>query len=434
MFRRLAECLIVSFLWLPLSASASVINELSVLIEQGKSKQAYQLSLEHIDAFEGDPAFDLQYGTAAIDSGEISEGVFALERVRFLDPDNAIATLELARGYYLLAQYEKAKQLFKQVQHLSPPTAVKKRIQQYLSLIDQKTTIPPTQFNNFVELWAGYDSNINSGPSDQTTVVTLNDNALGRSDPYQQLRIGANIDHAYHPDRSLLFGMNADMRFYESEDEQNYRNVSFNGGHLWKNDNEQYLLNFILQNYSLDNEDYRTLTGINGVWSKQISNNSLMKAFVGINSLSYDVQSWKDAKQVNVGANYLLAGDGRWSPLYFAGAFVGVEDPETQGVLADGQVDRLFYGGNIGVQLTPLKDLSITPVLTYQASNYEGLDWIYNIKRKDDFAMFNLNLEWVLRPSWTLLANYSFTKAGSNIELYDYDREQVMLGMRYNFK
>lgn len=434
MFRRLSECLVVSLLWLPLSVSASVINELSVLVEQGKSKQAYLLSLEHIETFEGDPAFDLQYGTAAIDSGEVSEGVFALERVLFLEPNNAIATLELARGYYLLGQYKKAELLFKQVQRLDPPITVQNRIQKYLSIIDKKTSIPPTKFNNFIELWAGYDSNINSGPGDQTTVVTLSDTALGRSDPYQQLRVGANIDHAYRPDRSLMFGMNADLRYYESEDEQNYRNISFNAGHLWKNDNEQYLLNFVLQNYNLDNDDYRTLSGISGVWSKQLSNNSLMKLFAGVNSLSYDTQAWKDAKQINVGANYLLAGEGNWSPLYFAGAFIGVEDPESPGILADGQVDRVFYGGNLGVQLTPFKDLNITPALTYQVSQYAGVDWIYNIKRKDDFAMFNLNLEWVLKPSWTLLANYSFTKAGSNIELYDYDREQVMLGMRYNFK
>ncbi len=434
MFRRLSGYLTIGLLCLPLTVEANATSELSDLIEQGKYKQAYQLSLRHLADLEGDPAFDLQYGIAAIDSGEISEGVFALERVRFLEPQNALATLELARGYYLLEQFEKAKLLFEQVRKLNPPIEVQVRIQKFLALMDKKTTVPPTKFNSFVELWAGYDSNINSGPGGQTNIVTLSDNALGRGDPYYQLRAGANIDHAYRPDKSLTFGVNADLRYYDTESEQDYKNISFNGGHLWKADTEQYLINFMFQQYQLANEDYRTLIGVNGVWSKQLSTHSLVKAFVGMNNLNYQTQTWKDANQFNVGANYLFAGEGSWSPLYFAGGFVGSEDPKVSGVLANGQVDRIFYGGNLGVQLTPLKDLTFTPALTYQVSDYQGEDWIYNIKRKDDFAMLNFNLEWVLQPAWTLLANYSFTKANSNIELYDYDRQQVMLGVRYNFQ
>jgi opacity protein-like surface antigen len=43
-------------------------------------------------------------------------------------------------------------------------------------------------------------------------------------------------------------------------------------------------------------------------------------------------------------------------------------------------------------------------------------------------------MEWTVAPSWTVLANYSFTDIGSNIELYEYDRQQAMLGLRYNFQ
>jgi tetratricopeptide (TPR) repeat protein len=433
MFRRLSECLVASFLWLPLGVSAGVISELSDLIEQGKSKQAYQLSLEHITEFEGDPAFDLQYGTAAIDSGQVSEGVFALERVHFLEPQNYLASLELARGYFLLKQYTKAAVLFNQVIATSPPNNVQVRIRRYLDLIDNKTKIPPTKFNSFVELWAGHDSNINSGPSGQTDVVILSDNALGRSDPYFNLRAGASINHAYSPENSLLFDASIDSRIYDTEHEQDFGTLNLSAGHLWKVDGAQYQLKFNLQKYELDNHNYRDLLGASGVWTKQLSRTSIVKVFGGVNSLAYDGQTWRDSTQVNLGANYLLAGAGGWKPLYFMGAFVGDEDPEVSGIISDSQVDRLFYGGNIGVQLSPIKDINVTPVLTYQVSKYKAEDWIYNIKRKDRFAMFNINMEWIIDPNWTLLANYSYTDVGSNIELYRYDRQQTMLGIRYNF-
>lgn len=433
MFRRLSECLIVSLFCLPLAVSASVINELTVLIEQGKSNQAYQLSLEHIDEFEGDPAFDLQYGVAAIDSGKVSEGIFALERVHLLEPKNYLASLELARGYFLIKQYARATVLFNQVSSISPPSNVQTRIDRYLALIKDKTTIPPTKFTSFVELWAGHDSNINSGPSSQTDVVILSDNALGRSDPYFNMRAGSSIKHAYSPDNSLLFDASIDSRIYDTEHEQDFGTVNLSAGHLWRVDGAQYQIKFNLQKYHLDNHNYRDLLGTTGVWTKQLSRTSIVKVFGGLNSLAYDGQSWRDSTQVNLGANYLRAGEGRWKPLYFMGAFVGDEDPEVSGIISDSQVDRLFFGGNVGVQLSPVKDINVTPVLTYQVSKYKGEDWIYNIKRKDRFAMFNINMEWVVDPNWTLLANYSYTDVGSNIELYKYDRQQTMLGIRYNF-
>tara|TARA_R110002050_G_scaffold71958_13_gene154899 strand:+ start:1883 stop:2413 length:531 start_codon:yes stop_codon:yes gene_type:complete len=174
--------------------------------------------------------------------------------------------------------------------------------------------------------------------------------------------------------------------------------------------------------------------GITGTWSKQLSKRSLMKFFVGANDLAYDDQSWKDATLSNVGASYIYAGEGGWRPLYFISAFAGTENPKTAGILANGQVDRVFHGGNLGIQLSPTSDIKLTPAITYQRSEYKGKDWIYNIKRRDDFAMFNVNMEWMVAPSWTVLANYSFTDIGSNIELYEYDRQQAMLGLRYNFQ
>lgn len=414
--------------------SAGITESIKSLNDQGKFAEAYKLAQNQLDSFEGDPKFDLQYGVAAIDSGHISEGIFALERVVFLEPNNALAKLELARAYFLLKQFDKSRTLFNQVKAANPPPVVMARINQFLEQITNKTTIPPTKFSGFAELWAGYDDNINSGPGGQTQVVTLSDSALGRGDQFNQIRLNGSVEHAYSPQESLLFSANADFRYYHTEPEQNYKSFTVNGSHLWKRDSEQYQLGFTTQNYQIDRENYRTLIGMNGVWSKQLTPNSVLKSFAGVNSLNYASLTWKDATQINLGTNYLYAGSGKWQPLYFVGGFLGDESPKVDGVLAAGQVDRLFFGANAGVQLTPYQDVTFTPSVTYQGSRFEGNDWIYNIKRKDDFYMLNLNLEWVMHPSWSLLANYSFTDVNSNIEIYEYDRQQIMFGLRYNFQ
>jgi len=432
--KKLSRYLVLSLVGLSSHSFAFSVSQLQSLIDAGKYQEAYQLATENIAEHEGDPSFDFHYGVAAIDSGQVSEGVFALERVIFLQPQNQLAQLELARGYYLLQQYGKARALFTQVKQTAPPVRVATRIDQYLALIEAKTSLSATQFRAFVELLTGYDDNINSGPSNQTSVVTLTDAALGRGDAFYQFRAGASVDHAYSTEGALNFAINTDFRSYDTEPAQDYSNITLSGGHTWTLDEQQYLVNFVMQKYSLDDQNYRDLLGASLGWNKQFSRRSVLKTFVGVNQLSYDDVVWKDARQISTGANYLYGGSGNWNPIFFAGFFVGQEEPDTPGILADATVDRVFYGGNAGVQLSPTKDLTLTPSITYQASDYQGEDWIYNIKREDRFAAFNLNMALAIDQSWSLIANYTYTHVDSNIELYEYDRQQVMLGLRYNFQ
>lgn len=97
---------ILALLMLALLSQPVLADELSdrarLLIEQGQSKEAFQL-LEPLEgARSGDPVFDLLFGIAAVDVGQNTRGVFALERVLALQPDNARARAEIGRAYLAL--------------------------------------------------------------------------------------------------------------------------------------------------------------------------------------------------------------------------------------------------------------------------------------------------------------------------------------------
>ncbi|MCK9532387.1 MAG: hypothetical protein M0R77_17895 [Gammaproteobacteria bacterium] len=66
------------------------IYEMQRLIESGQ-EAAYQLALPYRSAYEGFALFDFYYGWAALDSGHLDEGVFALARVVMQQPDNSSA-------------------------------------------------------------------------------------------------------------------------------------------------------------------------------------------------------------------------------------------------------------------------------------------------------------------------------------------------------
>ena len=423
----------VGYILLSPSYSFADVGQIQALLDSGKFKQAYALANTYIDEFEGDPAFDFSYGVAAVDSGNPSEGVFALERVLLIEPDNHLATLELARGYFFLEQYDLAHQLFTDVLTLNPPALVQARIHSYLKQITERTQVVDTRFKGFVELWAGYDSNINSGPDTETNVVILSNDALSHSDQYNQVRVGGSVDHDYAVSGSLFFSANVDARYYHTESEQDYKSFNLAGGHRWNLDQQQYQIGFSAQKYVLDNEDYRDMLGANLGWNKQLGANALLRTSFSIYSLSYDHSADKDSTQMLLSSNYLYAGKSAWNPIWFVGVFFGDENPDVSNPVSDALTNRKFYGMNGGVQLSPNTNLTITPSLVYQASRYRGEDWIYKVKRSDDYSALNLNAEWTLQKNWTLMMNYNYAVADSNIELYEYDRQQVMFGLRYNF-
>lgn len=409
------------------------VAQLKQLVDAQRFEDAYQYSLNVLPDYEGDPAFDLQYGIAAIDSGHVGEGLFALERVLLVQPDNQQARLEQARGLFLLGRFEQAETLFKAVKATRPPAAVIAHIDHFLALIASNTGFPKTRFTNTVALFAGYDDNINSAPDDQTRVVTLNSEALGRGDQLRQFQLNSHIDHSYSRQHALFFDLSAELRDYDTESSQNYRNLNLGGGHRWLRGKDQFQLAFNLQKFALDDQSYRDMVGVSGMWSHQYSQRLQVRVFAGHNALTYDTLGYKDSSLTSGGVSWLYAAEGEMQPLWFATLFAGRERPDVGGVLADAEAKRQFSGANVGVQLRLNDATTLTGSLVAQNSDYRGVDWIYGVKRKDDYAALNLELEWALNQQWHWITRYNYTRSDSNIELYDYDRHQILLGLRYAF-
>jgi len=110
----------------------------------------------------GDPLFDYFYGVAATETGHVSMGVLALERVLLNDPNNDLVRLELARAYYAQGEYQRAKDEFLAVKKIQPPAGVVSTINVYLDDIKAKEGQYKTVYGVFVELGMGFNNNVNA--------------------------------------------------------------------------------------------------------------------------------------------------------------------------------------------------------------------------------------------------------------------------------
>ena len=119
----------------PLAMAQTDIETLQALNRAGRTADALALANQMLPLREGEPAFDLEYGVAAVDTGIVSEGIFALERVIMNQLSNLYARLELARAYFAAGEDDRAKAEFDRVLATNPPQDVRDNVRPYLDTI-----------------------------------------------------------------------------------------------------------------------------------------------------------------------------------------------------------------------------------------------------------------------------------------------------------
>lgn len=119
------------------SAQDDVLAAAAKLMAAKQYQSAYSL-LEPLETERsGEAEYDMLLGLSAIDSGHVTRGVFALERVLASNPGNGNARAHIARAYFLLGEQEAARAEFRNVLAQKPPEDMTQVINRYMSAIDK---------------------------------------------------------------------------------------------------------------------------------------------------------------------------------------------------------------------------------------------------------------------------------------------------------
>lgn len=95
-----------------LAAKDAVLTQAEALIRKGDFKAAYLLLEPLEDTRAGDINYDYLFGFAGVESGNVTRGAFALERVLAVDPNNKDARTEMAKAHFLLGERQASKEEF----------------------------------------------------------------------------------------------------------------------------------------------------------------------------------------------------------------------------------------------------------------------------------------------------------------------------------
>jgi tetratricopeptide (TPR) repeat protein len=418
------------------------LEKADALMKQGKAAEAYSL----LEPFEfeqsGNIKFDYLLGIAALDSGKPDKATLAFERVLAVDPNFAGARVDMGRAYFALGDITRAKTEFEAVLTQNPPPAAKVTIDNYLAAIEKQESTKKTKGTGYIEASVGHDTNVNYATSQSQIAVpalgnlifTLNPTGVKAPDDYLGLAFGGEVNHQVKPTLGLYAG--ADVRNRSNSTQDRFDSTSFDaraGVALGEGANV-VRLGVLAGRYELDGRTNRDTNGVNAEWRHLINPANQVSAFGQYARFRFEPAiSVNNFDQSTYGANWLhIINDGKG--LVSASLFTGDERAPER---ADG--GKRFNGLRLGGQVQLNEKTELFAGLGAQFSKYDLANAAFSsptesLTRDDKQYDANLGINWHYDKVWTVRPQIAYIRNNSNIVIYQFDRTDVSITIRRDFK
>lgn len=425
---------------LALHSMAALADELTDkakgLLAAGKASDAYQL-LEPAEAKRaGEVDYDFLLGVSALESGQNTRAVFALERVLAMDPNNARARAEIARAYLALGETKTAAQEFETVQRQGIPADVSMTIDRYIADARRQGDANTTLVTGYVEGTIGYDSNLNAGPSKSSLVIpslgtapfVLSRDSKSISDTFASIGGGVNVRTPLGDGYVLLGGVSGSSRGNFSEQQFDTQNADMNVGITKTVDKDVFTLMAAAGVYYLDNGRYRNYTGLTGQWQRNLDARNQIGAFVQYSDLHYPSIDTQDADRWVAGMSYAhLYRDGMMA---FASTYYVGERPQESNV---GYLGFDGLGVRVGGRINLDSQTTMFGGATYEYRDYNKQNPLFLETRRDNQYGLLFGATRFFTKEWSVTPQLSWTVNNSNTDINKYHRELVSVTVRREF-
>lgn len=432
-FRTACAALLVA----PSLALAAPADEVRSALEGGRAAEAYAIGKRHPSAL-GDPAFDFYFGIAAIDSGNAGEGVLALERYLLNFPDNVSARVQLARGYFALGDDARARDEFEDLRRTKPPADLVATIDRFLDAIRLRESRYRVSSGAYVEIGLGNDSNVNGGvPNANIFLPNLGNVLVGpggtqKRDPFTHLGAGGFVTVPVAPGIALFASGQAEWKLHANETRFDLGNYNVSGGVSVLRDKHLFRAGLNHNTVTIESDRFRATNGVSGEWQYQFDERQALNLGAQVARLKYTGANLvRDTDFFGLSGGYRRLFAHAWQPILSLSLNVGKDN-----VLAAGRDDlgRDVYGGGARVSFTPAARWGVAFGYAYQNGKYQAPDAFLTTTRKDEYHALDAAVTYLYTRNLSFRAEALLSRNRSNIELFNFPRELVMVKVRYEFK
>lgn len=413
------------------------LETLQTLFKTYQRQAAYNYANQYITQQEGEPFFDYLYGVSAIDSGHASQGVFALERVLLVFPEDHVARLEMARGYFILEEYARSREEFEVVMATTPPPAVQETANRYLDAIRIREARYRTTSNGYIELGFGSDSNINSGVDDNNPLIPPGSTSAAQDDSFSSLTMAWQVTQPFSPGWMLNAGITGNIQKNTKLDIFDNQTATAQMGITHISNHSRYKSELLFQQYSLDGDTFRDLSGLTLEWFNNLSQQSSFSTNFLLAKLDYPDQVSRNATLSNLTLSYRQNFSGSLSPFLSSSLTLGKEaadNPNESGALEN--TERDILGLRFGLLLSLSQKLGLQSNISWQNSRYAAEQIILTVlqdTRDDDFISAEASLLWLFAKDWRMDTKILWSENSSNLSIYSFDRTLVSVSLNYAF-
>jgi len=407
-----------------------------MLIEKQRPKEAYELGMQHPELL-GDPLFDYVFGVAAVDSGRISLGVLALERVLLENPGDDLARLELARAYFALGEYQRAREEFTTVKNNHPPTSVVNTVNLYLAEIKRKEGLYKTRYRAFGELGGGYNSNVNVATSVDSIYLpsigslSLSPDIRPKSSPFGYGALGGGITLPIDTNVWGFLDVNASTQKYSQTDGYNLAGANATTGLKFLDGANEYKLSAFGSVAKIDQTPVPNAAGGAIEYVRQLPETQSLLAVLSSVKLAYPTDYSAYNSTLNVATLGYRKGfpAAKWQPVVEVTANLGQQNNTSNRP----DLGRNILGANVQLSFLPTEAFGVSVGAGYTKSNYGGSDFLFESSRADNLYSANAVLQYKLSKELSARAEFTYYSNQSNFDLYGYNQWTGALKLRYSY-
>ncbi len=355
------------------------------------------------------------------------------------------ARLELARVDYLVRDFEEADaELTKVLEDPELPPSVRTNLLAFQAQIrdDQRTFEKKNRWN--AQLYAGglYDTNVNFGTSrDIVDIGGVPGIVLPTSKPIESFAgvVDGGVLHTFNPGWSFESGENTGYFVWQSQLNGYYRGytesdakdfdlgiATLRTGPAWVVPKEwSATIGLQVDQLWLGSERLGLFWTINPNFIWDIDEKSQLSVGVAYTKRTYnentdDVREG-DLIRANLGYSRVFA-DG----LFGIQAGIGYTDFDAKLNIFTFKGPEGFIGGNWNAWTRG----SLYTSFGYRNFDFQGTDLLFGQSRDDDEYRFILGARQQLNRNWALKAEWVYTDNKSNLDLFDFDRDQISVGVQ----
>ena len=429
---------------LPAQADPQVLGQARAMLASGNARQAYELLAPLQDKLVGQPDYDYLLGVAALDSGRVEEAIVAFERVLALMPNHAGAQMDLARAYYATGSFDLAEAAFVKLGASKPPAAAQEAINRYLEAIRARRHQTQPGWTAYGELGLGYDSNLTGVPTDFGAAAAQSfglqgieptGNSIKRSAWFAQAGVGGEYYKPLSRGWSLFTGGDLRGRGYRHESDFNWGSVEVRAGAALNDGPSQWRGGFNYSEFRQEGDapgdpkptNDRRMAGAGVDWRRALDPKTQLGASLQLYAVRFPENSIEDFNQVFAAVSWLKSFEARMQPMLYLTAFA--TDDHAVNKFADGVTTksknlyglRSYLQGSVTPKLQAFNSLAV--IHRRDKDAFARSTTVEN--GRDNYFEAGIGVQWQFREKCALRLQWLYSNNRSNIDIYDFNRNEV---------